>query len=688
MGGIVVITVLMAVYQTPLAMLREAVDSILGQTHPGFEFLIVNDGSRDPALLEYLARIEAVDRRIRVCHEPHRGLTRSLNRGLELARGVWIARQDADDWSASGRLARQLEFLRSHPWVSLCGSNAWTHQQSGRPLWPTDLPRTHAEIVAAFPAGNPFVHGAVVFSRRRALALGGYREEFQCSQDYDFFWRLSEAGTVANLEDRLYHYRYTAGSISAGRAAEQAIAYRAARELARVRAAQVRESPEHRKAETALEVIAALESAGRGTRETLRGVFRTQLKQADHVLLAGDYRAALRAYLRLIWNHPANILAWAKLARYGLFLALPPAREACFRLTAASPTGVPRTPAAGPDPLRVLFVIPGQGEGSSMIFCRRQAQSLAGQGARIAIFYLLSRTSPLRLAQEWARFRREVKRFRPHVVHAHYGTVTALFTVLASGNIPVVVTYRGSDLNHVPTSPGLRAWMGRLMSQVAALGATRIVCVSRRLKGCLWWRRDRVTVLASGVDTRLFRPTGRDEARVQLGWRQSSRVILFNAGRDPRNKRLDLAQAAAAAARRALPGLELKVLDGSTDPARVPLLMNAADCLLVTSDAEGSPTVVQEALATNLPIVSVDTGDVAERLAGVRRTRLAARDPRALGEALVQLLRIPGRSDGRPKAEDLSLARIARSLMTIYRVVAAPEGSRPAANNPAVAGRG
>jgi glycosyltransferase involved in cell wall biosynthesis len=323
-----------------------------------------------------------------------------------------------------------------------------------------------------------------------------------------------------------------------------------------------------------------------------------------------------------------------------------------------------------------MFVIPGAAEGSSMIFARRQARSLSEQGARIAIFHLLSRTSPIRLLREWARFRRERKQFRPHVVHAHFGTVTALFAALASGRTPVVVTYRGSDLNRVPTSDGPRASIGRLMSQLAAVGASRIVCVSQGLKDRLWWRKSRAMVLASGVDTSEFHPMPRDEARAKLGWRRSSRVILFNAGHDPRNKRLDRAEAAVAAARRALPGLELRILDGSINPAQMPLWMNASDCLLVTSDAEGSPTVVQEALATNLPIVSVDTGDVAERVAGVLRTRIAGRDAGALARALVEVLQEPGRSDGRGRAEELSLETIAQALLKIYGEVAGRRAPR------------
>jgi len=86
--------------------------------------------------------------------------------------------------------------------------------------------------------------------------------------------------------------------------------------------------------------------------------------------------------------------------------------------------------------------------------------------------------------------------------------------------------------------------------------------------------------------------------------------------------------------------------------------MNAADCLLVTSDAEGSPTVVQEALASNLPVVSVDVGDIPERLEGVTCSRIVARDPSALAQAVAELLDAPRRSDGRRKAGDFCSRRI------------------------------
>jgi hypothetical protein len=305
------VTVLMAVYDPPLEMLEQAMDSILAQTFADLEFLIVDDGSRDPVVRGVLAQRAKCDPRIRIAGEPHRGLTASLNRGLALARGAWIARQDADDWSEPGRLERQMEFFRTHPQTTVLGTSVWTHQQDGRPLWRLRLPARHRDILRRLPSGNPFVHGSVMFPRAAALAAGGYREEFRCSQDYDFLWRLAERGSAANLPEALYHYRYTSGSVSAGRAAEQAQAHRAIQRLGVMRRSG---APE--------DVAGALAHAA--SPDSLDAL----LKQADHLMLAGDYRRAWSSYRTLLGAHP---LAWAKLARLGVFRLFPRLREACFR---------------------------------------------------------------------------------------------------------------------------------------------------------------------------------------------------------------------------------------------------------------------------------------------------------------------------------------------------------------------
>jgi len=336
-------------------------------------------------------------------------------------------------------------------------------------------------------------------------------------------------------------------------------------------------------------------------------------------------------------------------------------------MAAAPARGTPpdNKPAAG---LRVMFVIPGEPVGSSMIFARRQAGSLAAEGVEVSAFYLLSRTSPIKLARELVRFRRQLRRDDPQLVHAHFGTMTAMFTALAAVDKPLVITYRGSDLNPAPAPLGAkcRALVARGLSQLAALRADHIVCVSSELRARLWWGRDRVTVLASGVDSRTFFPEPQSTARKRVGWAMEERVVLFNASYNPRVKRLDLARAAVTAARRALPQLRMEIMNGGTPPERVPALMNAADCLLVTSDSEGSPTVVQEALACNLPVVGVDVGDIRERLKGVSHSRIVARDPKALGAALTEILAQPERSDGHSKVKEFCAQTIAADLRRIY----------------------
>jgi glycosyltransferase involved in cell wall biosynthesis len=305
-----------------------------------------------------------------------------------------------------------------------------------------------------------------------------------------------------------------------------------------------------------------------------------------------------------------------------------------------------------------------------MIFARRQAQSLAAEGVEVRTFYLASRTSPSAIARELRRFRREMARFSPSVVHAHFGTVTALFCAAGCGDVPLVITYRGSDLNPPPESYGwkhmARAQCGRVLSQIAALRASRIVCVSAQLREMLWWRADLAAVIPSGVDPGMFRPAPRLLARRRLGWNLEPAVVLFNAGQDPRVKRLDLAMAALEFARRRVPGLRMEVLDGRVPPATVPDMMNAADCLLLTSVSEGSPTVVQEALASNLPVVSVAVGDVEQRLRGVRESTVAPADPQSLGMAVAKLVHPPRRSDGRSKVAEFCSASIARKLKDIY----------------------
>lgn len=305
--------------------------------------------------------------------------------------------------------------------------------------------------------------------------------------------------------------------------------------------------------------------------------------------------------------------------------------------------------AQGRGPLRLLVVIPGRAEGNEMPFARRQACWTAREtGAVVDIYFLEHRTSPTGLWRAWRSFRRRVREFRPDIVHAHYGTVTGLFTVLAS-TAPVVITFHGSDLNPTPTDGVLRDLLGRAFSQWAAFFAAGIICVSEGLRQRLWWRRDEARVLPMGVDLAMFRPMDRAACRAELGWSDTERHVIFN-GNNPALKRLDLAERTVELLRARGVPVRLHVLQGGIEPHRMPVLLNAADALLLCSDREGSPTMVKEAMACGLPVVTNDVGDVRERLRDVRPGAVVAQDPTALADALESVLRGPVRSNGRELA--------------------------------------
>jgi glycosyltransferase involved in cell wall biosynthesis len=300
-----------------------------------------------------------------------------------------------------------------------------------------------------------------------------------------------------------------------------------------------------------------------------------------------------------------------------------------------------------------------------MIFVRRQAAAIKKTHISYREFWLASRTSPFLLISELKRFRRELFKFCPDLIHAQFGSVTAAFCALASQK-PLVVTFRGSDLNPCSGVPWVRSAAGRLMSQFAALRARQIICVSHRLREKLWWKRDCVTVVPSGVDRTVFYPRPKEQARADLGWRNEDRVVLFNTGENSHVKRLDLALLALEFAGKICGKIKLVTLDGDVDPDLIPAYMNASDCLLLTSDYEGSPNIVKEAIACDLPVVAVNVGDVCERLNRVQPSRVVSRNPVEIGKALAEILISEKRSNGHQISEELSLDKLATRILEVY----------------------
>jgi glycosyltransferase involved in cell wall biosynthesis len=201
--------------------LREAVESVLSQTFPDFEFIIVNDGSTDagPAILDEYRKS---DERICVYHQDRQGIVAALNLGLSRCRGKYIARMDADDVAMPQRLETQVKLMDEHPELVILGSAVKVIDEGGRELRVYRPPATDTEIRWRLLFDNAFPHPAVLLNgrvlRERRLE---YDEKARHAEDYDLWSRLLEYGLGRNAEVVLMSLRLHGGQVSRAAAVEQ-----------------------------------------------------------------------------------------------------------------------------------------------------------------------------------------------------------------------------------------------------------------------------------------------------------------------------------------------------------------------------------------------------------------------------------------------------------------------------------
>ena len=300
-------------------------------------------------------------------------------------------------------------------------------------------------------------------------------------------------------------------------------------------------------------------------------------------------------------------------------------------------------------------------------FVRSQVESLQSVGVTAEVLFVDGRRSTAEYLRGLPRVR-EAARGPYDLLHAHYGL--SGFLAVRQRRLPVVITYHGSDLLGTPTPSGGTTPKSRLARRLglwAAARARALLVPSREMLQVLpEAARRRTRILPMGLDLERFRPMDREACCRQLRLDPARRRLLFVGDRDRAVKRFPMAASAAELLRREHPDVDLHVMNG-VSPAEVPVHMNACDALLVTSVHEGSPMVVKEALACDLPVVSVDVGDVAERIRGLAGCRLAPPEAAGIACAAAAVLREDGPVRTRHAVEDLSLPRIAAALREVYR---------------------
>jgi len=207
------ISVIMSAYNAA-DHVQKSVRSILDQTFGDFEFIIIDDGSTDetPHILKKMA---ALDARIRIITHENKGLTKSLNIGIENAKGTLIARQDTDDYALPDRFKIQIKHFETHKDLLLLGGNAINEYADGSTgEWGYHDDENISKIVQLH---TPFAHSTVMMRARAVKALGGYDESYVTSQDTELWMRFATLGRISMTKEPLIRRSVHEGSISSKR---------------------------------------------------------------------------------------------------------------------------------------------------------------------------------------------------------------------------------------------------------------------------------------------------------------------------------------------------------------------------------------------------------------------------------------------------------------------------------------
>ena len=305
-----------------------------------------------------------------------------------------------------------------------------------------------------------------------------------------------------------------------------------------------------------------------------------------------------------------------------------------------------------------ILIVANQNTGKMSPFVVEQMEALRKEGCEVDTYGVVGH-GVLGYLKNLPALKEKIKEYKPDIVHAHYGLSGLLATLQRV--VPVVVTYHGSDIH----SRGILLELSRAAMKRAAYN----VFVTEKLKQIAVYKKGNCCVQACGLNLDEFMVISRQEARNELGWKVGQKKVLFSSSFDRTVKNAPLAKAVL----ELVPEAELVELKGF-NRHQVQLAMNAADCLLLTSLNEGSPTVIKEAMAVGTPIVSVDVGDVSDVTVGTTGCFISkSYNADELAGLIRKALAFEGKTNGRERIIELGLSNdlIAKRLMGIYNLIIA-----------------
>lgn len=297
-------------------------------------------------------------------------------------------------------------------------------------------------------------------------------------------------------------------------------------------------------------------------------------------------------------------------------------------------------------------------------FVRTQVESLRRGGVDIDLLVLDGHPRKLIYPKGVVQLRRRLRRAPVDLVHAHYSYVGMV--ARTQWEVPVVVTFHGSDILGEVKPDGrttafsrVMAAAGRATARLADAAIVQSEEMARAIPGA------NVRIIPHEVDFDLFRPTDRSQARALLGLAPEKKYLLFAAHPDNPVKRFPLAKAAADALSEHDPDVELLVVYKETQD-RLALYMSACDALVFPSFSEGSPNVVKQAMACNLPIVATDVGDVRQVIGNTEHCYVCSPRVDEFARRLKEILQCPPRTTGREAVRRFDTETVRAQVIRLY----------------------
>ena len=319
-------------------------------------------------------------------------------------------------------------------------------------------------------------------------------------------------------------------------------------------------------------------------------------------------------------------------------------------------------------PMKVLYIVnvmANKKNPSAEPFVKAQIDSIKKIGVDVSILNIKGNESKLNYFISILKLRKLLKEKRYDIIHGHYvysGWIAAL-----QRKAPAVVSFMGSDFHGSLKANGtlqLRGYIDIWLSKILQFFVKGIVVKSREMQKGLITKKKSI-VLPNGVDFDLFKEMPRDEARKKLGLDLKKKYVLFAGSYKILQKGFSILQKAIDILKVEGHNVELLLAYGLEQDA-IPFYMNASNVLGLASLREGSPNVIKEAMACNLPIVATDVGDVREVIEGVRGCEIVKRDPLKFAKAIKKIIATVDRTNGRKTIDHLRIENVAQRLYRFY----------------------